>query len=528
MKRRTLSALAALAAAALALVARADDRQLPLRLWTFRLPGTELALDVADMNGDGRRDLVIAHMRAPDGPERMLSLFFHGPPQQRFQAEPERRWAVPPDACAFAAGDFDPSPGGEAVFLCPTRLVLIRGAGETVEVARVEGFFDYPEVGGLPVWDLATDVDGDGRPELFVPTKDGYLVFGRQGDGLLAERSRLLAPARLSFGPAFESKLLNRFLTASARLRRAVVVDLDGDGRKDVAIYRDGGLARFLQRQDGTFPERPDTEAPLVTVRRAEAAEEGRPGREGGGGGGGQTDAFANVRLHLEDVSGDGRADLIATRTLGEIGVFETLRTQQLLFRADAQGRWSEGSPDTVVNLKGVSGDPVFVDWNGDGRKDLIVSSYRMDLFTNVQRALLESMTITYMIFLAVDRPGPPYADDPDFVLDVDLPLAALERRGGAQPVLFTADLNGDGVGDMVSRRPEGGLSVVLGGEQRGLFGGRKLTFLTDRPVHVSVPATETPWVVDLDGDGKDELVLEPFAGEDEAARTVRLVGVGQ
>jgi hypothetical protein len=498
----------------------AQERPLPLRVWTFRLPGTQLGLDVADLDGEGTKDLAIAHMAGPYGLERAVSVWLHAKKgAARFAPTAAYTIPVPEDACAYLAADLDPAPGGELAFLCPSRVVIVRRSGEAFDLAQGPGFYDYPEDGGLPVWDLAPDLDGDGRPELLVPTKDGYDLYGRAaGQGPLVLRSRLAVPSETRFGPAFESALLNRFLTATSRLRRLVIADMDGDGRKDLVAYRDKGLARFLQRADGTFPVRPDREEPLQVVQQDQ-----KPGQEAKEG----SEAFANVRLDLEDVDGDGRADLVATKTLGEIGMFETLRTQQLVFRGTAAG-FDESKPDVLLNIKGVSADPVFVDWNGDGKRDLVVSSYRMDLFTNVKRAIVDALSINYMIYLCRGQGEEGwFGDEPDVSLDVDVELKALEKRGGAQPVDLTADLNGDGTRDMVRRSPEGALLLQLGGQVEGMFGGKRPGF-REGTIQVGVPRTEPPRPLDLDGDGTHELLLEPFGGDDEAARTVRVVGVEQ
>ncbi len=507
----------ALLATFLASPALADEQQrLPLRIWMLRLPGTELGLDLADMDGDGDRDLVIAHMV---GPQRAVSVYLQGT-RPRFSGEAAWTFTAPVDACAFLAGDFDPSPGGEVLFLCPGRLVIGRGRGELSVLATVSGFFDYPEDGGLPVYDLTWDLDGDGRLEVLVPTKDGYVLFGRGESGPLTARGALAVPTKLTFGPSFEGVVLNRFLTASSRLRRLVAADLDGDGRTDLVAYRDKGLARFLQREDGSFPERPDDLRPLRLIERV-LAEQAKKDGEGGG-----SEAFDDVRLGLQDVDGDGQVDLLVTRTLGEMGVFESIRTQQLVFRGKPGERgaeWDEDRPDATINLKGVSDDPLLLDWDGDGKRDLIVSTYRMDLFTNVKRALFKSFKITYMIFR--QRAGErPFADEPDFTLDLDVPLEVLQRRGGLRAALFTADVDGDGVRDRVTRGDGTTLTLV-----RGRVVGGEVEFDEDRPVGLAVGRTEPPWAVDLDGDGADELILEPFAAtsaNDDPSRIVRIVGL--
>lgn len=492
---------------------RADDRRLALRVWTLRLPGNELACEVADVDGDGDLDLIVAHMSGLSGEERSLSVYLQGPRKERFADAPARVFPVPADACAFVAGDLDPAPGAEIALLCPSRVLLIRADGTQVEVLREPGFFDYPERGGLPVWDLARDLDGDGLPELIVPTKEGYVVLGRTKDAPLTRRSLLSVEVDQRFGPAFETKLLNRFLTSTLRLRRVVHTDLNADGRQDLITVSGGGLARYLQRADGTFPARPDREDPFQIARGKE--------QEGGGGG-----AFASLRLNLADVNGDGRADLFATRTQGEVGVFSSLRTQQLVFlaRADLPQTWDEQRPAAVLNLKGVSSDPLLIDWDGDGKQDLVLSTYRMDMLSNVQRALAESLTVTYLIFL--QRGGAePFAADPDVSLDVDVPLESLQQRGGNQAVIFTADIDGDGVRDQIARRADGALQISPGKVERD-GDSRRLSF--GQPIKVTIPRTEPPWVRDLDGDGKDELILEPFAGEDASARTLRVVGVAE
>ena len=297
---------------------------------------------------------------------------------------------------------------------------------------------------------------------------------------------------------------LHRWLCSLDDLGTANFLLTDGI---DLCAYRDAGLAVWLQREDGSFAAKPDRERELDLVSRDEGEGEG-------------SQAFKNVRLELRDLDGDGRADLIATRIQGEVGVFSSLRTQLIVFRGGAEG-FDEAHPTTVLNFKGMAIDPEWVDLNGDGRLDAVVSTFRMDMLTNVKRAVLESMTITYNLHL--QGPGATLGEDAAFSLDVDVPLSALERNGGSRAALFSAELTGDGVRDMIAREPDGGLVIYP-----GALDGDEIVFDEADPLRLKIYRCLPPLAIDLDGDGVDELLLEPFGGDGPVHRTVRLVAVSK
>lgn len=537
--RRTALALAALAALALGGWPRPARARDPLRalVHTLELPGRVLDVDAADMDGDGKKDLVVSHLRGepierdPRGcPRRFVSVFLEKVSGPRFAAAPDVTREVPADAVAFAAGDFDPAAGGEVVILGTLGLsVLKRGAAgllsDVATVSTERSFFEHPSIEALPHWDLAPALHAEARKDLLVPVRDGYLLFANDPARGVVRASKLSVPQNDRYGPALETKLLNRFLTFISSMPRLVAIDLDADRRKDLAVYRGKGLARFLQRPDGTFGEKPDDEKPLRVVEerkkdKKDGARESLGGERGGGGG------FQNVRLAVADLDHDGYADLVVTKTLGEVGVFETLRTQFLVFRGGPNG-WNEDKPDKILNQKGVSMDPVLVDWNGDGDKDLIVSSLRMDYFTNVRRAVTSSITITYSIYLY--RGGEEvFPDEPDFTRDVEVGISAIERRGGAEAAIFEADLNGDRFKDMVQKVDRGKLRIVPGGVEESFFSGKRLAFKEDEAVDVLVPAHGDLEVMDVAGGGRDALVLTYRAADDPESRRVRVVEVAK
>lgn len=499
----------------------------------LQVKGRVLDIAHADVDGDGKEDLIVAHLDG-DGatrdargvPFRYVSVWLQKAKGAPWNALPDFTRPVPDDAVTFAAGDFDPAPGAELVFLGANGVSLLRkgadGAllGTLAPVSTGQSFFDYPAAGTLPRWDLATDL-GAGRLDLLVPLRDGYQVLRNDPKAGLVPRGSLKIPSSERFGPQFETKFLNRFLTYMASIPRLVPIDVDACGRKDLVAYRKKGLARFLQKADGSFPEAPDDEKPLGVIEEAE--KHGKKKKEKDESGKPAGEAFANVRVALFDLNKDGYADLVATKTVGEIGVFETLRTQILISLGGKSG-WNEARPDKILNEKGVATDPEFYDLDGDGLPDLVVSSIRMDHFTNLKRAITKSITITYSIYLQTKEGFP---EEPDYTSDVEVDVDALETRNGAEHVLFDADLDGDKFHDMIVRAARDRLHVLWGGREEGWFSGKKLVWKDDDAVDLTVPPNADVEVVDLYRDGKgDALVLTNPAADDPQRATVRILEV--
>jgi hypothetical protein len=497
----------------------------------LKAPGRVLDIAHADVDGDGKEDLIVTHLDgdgttrdARGAPFRYVSVWLQKEKGSPWNSLPDVTRPVPDEAVAFAAGDFDPAPGAEIAFLGADGVTLLRrgpsGAllGDMAIVTTGQSFFDYPAAGVLPRWDLACDL-GSKRLDLLVPVRDGYQVLRNEAGKGLVVRGRVKVPSTERFGPAFETKFLNRFLTYVANLPRLVPIDVDACGRMDLVAYRKKGLARFLQRPDGTFPETPDDEKPLGVVQEAEKVAKKKEGPGGAKSGG---EAFSNVRVSLVDLNHDRYADLVATKTVGEIGVFETLRTQILICMGSKSG-WNEASPDRILNEKGVATDPEFLDLDGDGLLDLVVSSIRMDHFTNLKRAITKSITITYSVYLQ-KKDG--FPEEPDYTSDVDVDIDALETRNGADHASFAPDLNGDGFHDMLVRSARDKLRVLWGGVEKGWFSGKKIAWKDDdTAVELAIPANADVEIADLYHDRKGEaLILTNPAADDPERAAVRII----
>ncbi|MEW2294516.1 FG-GAP-like repeat-containing protein [Streptomyces sp. NPDC006743] len=195
--------------------------------------------------------------------------------------------------------------------------------------ARVDGLADWVKDVRNRDRDYSADVDGDGKADLVVLRTNGDVVVHRnQGD--------TFAPGKVMSGG------WDRFVTWKD-LGRLYFADVDGDGKADMIVHTtDGNIA--VRTNHGTYWDQ---------------------GKQWSGGWDRFLDGSDLGRLYFADVDGDRKADLIVHTTDGNIAV----RTNHGTYW-DQGKQWS-GGWDRFVTWKDL-GRLYFADVDGDGKADLI------------------------------------------------------------------------------------------------------------------------------------------------------------
>jgi hypothetical protein len=288
---------------------------------------------VADLNGDGKPDLVVANAYSGIGCDGGVSVLF-GNGDGTFQAArtyPTGFTATIAVVVADVNGDGKPdiiaSTSGECYpELCINSVIVLLGNGDGTFQAPMS-FMSAYDTAALAV----ADVNGDGKPDVLVTSAfltplsgdAGVTVFLGNGDGTFRD------------GQAYDSGSPGAFGSAAG--------DLNGDGTPDAVIVHEfSNIGVLLGNGDGSF----------------QAARTYNSGASG------------SYDVAIADLNGDGKPDLIVTNAC--YNSFPCSNSPVSVLRGNGDGTFQAAQ---LFSTGFRSAKSVAVaDVNGDGIPDLIVN----------------------------------------------------------------------------------------------------------------------------------------------------------
>lgn len=470
------------------------------------VPGTIDAIALRDVDRDGVQDVVFT---AVDGDVRHVG-FFRGRRVGGCDERPAWTLALKPDVVMVAVGDVDPAPGAEFVLFTGRSVFAVRwreadASKRFRRLVREDMFFGSPPRHRAPFWPAVRDLDGDGLDDLCIPTAEGLVVrWQRRTEDVsdFAGRVRLAMRidrwsedanrrrGRMTFRlggdgggtpDADEPPIAGILVDATRRMAAPRFVDANGDGRLDVVLLEGTTVAEWHQRDDGRFAAAP-------TVRRT--AERLRP----------STPRWSGVgHVFAHDVDRDGRLDFLVRDESPK-----DLRTRLVLYA----GSGDLDRPSVVLMLSGLTATPRFRDVDGDGRVDLLIPTYRLDLLRGATSSA-SSLDVTLHVFLN-RASGPPFGREPDYSHDLRVRTDALAVSGIEPMIYLDGDFNRDGRADLLVVDERRRLRVHLATETAGglLASGGRFAFGDAPAVDVEVDVPNRIRLIDIEGDGQHEILL--------------------
>ncbi len=452
------------------------------------------AVRVIDTDGDGRLDLIaLVETKAGD---TELVIF-------RTPATPTKRSLFPADhitripctgprasAGAVAVGRFGPKGAVRLRFFGPRGVEDVKPDGSPAgEPPPRSGPSLLARSAGrsLVFWDAVADLDADGIDECWHPLAEG--------DG----------PIRILGGTPAGDRLLSigannqASSTGVQRLLRSAYVpnlfpaDLDGDGMLDLVALQEKHLVGWSLRT-------PPTEGKVLEPWYRLHLPFLEPDPELA------ADALRTPRIQLEDIDGDGVADLLVTLITGVRTKLVSIRT--ILFHYPGPFRNAKSGlltkPKTRIDTQSIVLHPTFVDLDHDGAKDYVGDSIRGTMMDLIARLMGQDPKVTLVGF-RYDKKLGTFAPAPWFTSEhAYASKQALNNEFGRSGWL-TGDFDGDGRNDLLDL---GNLTSaqILGGSVTG----SQVVFdqVLMPPVPVKEGLAPHAQVADLNADGRADAVL--------------------
>ncbi|MGD6740281.1 FG-GAP repeat domain-containing protein [Streptomyces sp. BH106] len=340
------------------------------------------------------------------------------------------------------------------------RIALLHGARAGDRAVFTPDDFALPEHDSMTDGEsapLLADLDGDGHLDLVAGGSAHVQWGGAHGPAPGREAVRVPLP-HMGKGQPVHSSIGNDVYEDPP-----VAGDFDGDGHIDLATYRTGLNTRQLVVLLGPFTR---TGKPAGITERADPYSD-------------SPDSVTGLRLIAAEMTGDRATDLLMYKPGAPDG-------PQLL----------TGGADTASGLTArpaplPRGENVAVgDFDGDGRPDIALGDSGVPMDDE---------------FAPRDRKGKVtirYGKAPEAPVVIDGGV----RRGGFGIDLMAADVNGDGCDDLAVRSDD---DRVGGHDRIDILRGGSSPGLGSEPWHsLPRPSGRIEDAADVDGDGRDELVL--------------------
>lgn len=435
-------------------------------------------IEAQDLDGDGKPDLVIQN-----GRDLQIFLQKNG----TYTPAPQQVVRLDPTVFLWTFGQLD-GQKHPAIFTAGSRAIqAIQFDGAAFGAPR--DLVVHPSLfqgtcaeGHAPLFAVfAPDLDKDGRSEVLLFQEDEIFVMKQLPGGEFRCLQKLPVPMDVAtivpWGP-------HQKLTETIGVPILSFGDTDGTGRTDIAYYKEESIGVFHQLENGTF---------LVGDAKDLTADKKR--RRG--------NRFLqfDVPPRVADFNGDGLLDVaLIYPSKGRVHVFY-----------GKSGRKDWATPDQVMNVAdGWSTGIYLEDLSGRGKQDLVMGVVRKFGITEGIQVFLSGKVDLELHLYPMQDDGR-FSKDPVQELKFSIPFSFHVTRDSASLDLvfrpnFKGDFNKDGLRDMLVRVDDKTLKIYPGVKEHVIQSEPSGTITMNPPEGVS---TTEPFVADLNGDGVSDLILK-------------------
>jgi len=335
--------------------------------------------------------------------------------------------------------------------------------------------------------DFARDMNGDGFADLLIPDFAGYQLLLNDGKGDFSNTTLL------------EMQVEMRLRGNIPRYSQfpAYAFDVNFDGRTDVVFHKDNSFLAFLQQADGSYATVAEAyNFDIDIVGNSFGAQVASNERYSD-----QSDLAETVVETIKDINGDGIMDIV-TQTDRARGLFNRSTEYGFHYGYESMGRVAYATePTASITLKGITANTRHIDFAEDGRIDFAGGAVNIGIGKIIGILLSGSVSIPVM-FYEQNEEGQ-FSEDPSYrkKISVDFDMSSGQS---SVPVVEMTDIDGDGNKDLILSKDNESLRIY-----RATKGARKMFAKKAIEIDLKLPKNgEQVTTADLNGDGKGDLMM--------------------
>jgi hypothetical protein len=435
-------------------------------------------IEAKDLDGDGKPDLVIQN-----GRDLQIFLQRNG----TYATKPQQVLRLDPSVFLWTFGALD-GQTHPAIFTAGSRSIQaipFDGAafGAPRDLVVHPSLFEGTcAEGRAPLFsNFAPDLDRDGRSDLLLFQTDLIFIMKQLPGGDFRCLQKLPVPMDVATLVPWAP---HQKLTETIGVPLLSFGDTAGNGRTDIVYYKDEAIGVFRQQENGTYQVAESRD--LTTDKRRRRA-----------------NRFLqfDVPPRVADFNGDGLLDVaLIYPSKGRVNVY---------YGRPGRSDWTQA--DQVMNVAdGWSSGVYLEDLGGRGKLDLVMGVVRKFGISEGIQVFLSGKVDLELHIYPMQADGR-FTKDPVEELPFSIPFSFHVTRDSASLDLvfrpnFKGDFNKDGLRDMLVRVDERTLKIYPGVKDRIISKEPSGTITMNPPEGVS---TTEPFVADLNGDGVSDLLLK-------------------
>ena len=354
---------------------------------------------------------------------------------------------------------------------------------ETVAKINSLSFKDRPDF--ISRGEFIKDLNGDSRDDILIHDFNQVHLFlgGEQGF------ERQILPIKP------QSRLFDDGATYTQS--KLYVADINLDGLVDIVKIGEGELEVYKQTPTKSF----DAIAEFVSVRQPISGVDRWNKRDAYDEQLDQSELVYRKVEQLKDLNADGITDMVIRYTKSS-GVFDRVNDYEIYLGENNKGKLAfPKEASSVIRAEGTLTGLEFVDIDSDDKDEVMVAGFDIGV-SQIIGALLSGSIDQDVHLFKMDSTGR-FSDDSNVSKEVELNFSFSSGQAGS-PVVKLADLNGDGLKDLLLSEDESTLKVYLGKPGAALFSGDAQEHELKLPVEGDMLKAE-----DLNGDGRDDLLIK-------------------